>query len=109
MRYTPRSSVTPTNLVPCASFVAVTVTPGSTPPVLSRTVPVTVESCARATSGSANTNPTTANHTNRHNFIEASFTQGVPGVGAQEFFRVFRDAQTLPAVKIPVKAEAVVM
>jgi hypothetical protein len=32
--------------VPEASFVAVTVTPGRTPPVLSFTVPLSVASCA---------------------------------------------------------------
>src|SRR6266850_3814504 len=47
----PRSSVTPTNLFPVASFEAVTVTPGSTAPVESVTVPVSTASCANAATG----------------------------------------------------------
>src|SRR5262245_30981294 len=53
MRYTPRSSVTAAKVLPVASRTAVTVTPGSTPPVESVTVPVNVASCAYAVTGSS--------------------------------------------------------
>src|SRR5262245_45246534 len=53
MRYTPRPSVTAAKVLPVASSTAVTVTPGSTPPVESVTVPVNVASCAYATTGSS--------------------------------------------------------
>jgi hypothetical protein len=53
MRYTPRSSVTAAKVLPVASRTAVTVTPGSTPPVESVIVPVNVASCAYATTGSS--------------------------------------------------------
>src|SRR5436190_15820636 len=48
----PRSSVTATKVLPVASWIAVTVTPGSTPPVESETVPVRVASCACSRAGS---------------------------------------------------------
>src|SRR5205814_2445942 len=57
MRYIPRSSVTPANLFPVASFEAVTVTPGSTAPVESVTVPVSTASCANAATGSSRITP----------------------------------------------------
>src|SRR5262245_66496376 len=51
MRNTPRSSVMLVKVLPVASWAAVTVTPGSTPPELSVTTPVmtaSVWACARA-------------------------------------------------------------
>ena len=72
MRYRPRSSVTLTNEIPDASFTAVTVTPGSTPPVLSFTAPSNVASCACAINGSASN--ATVNQTNRPNFIGSSLS-----------------------------------
>src|SRR3954470_18143756 len=56
--------------MPEASLTAVTVTPGSTPPVLSFTVPLSVASCAYDANGKA-TNAT-INQINRPNFITAS-------------------------------------
>src|SRR6266850_2094474 len=53
----PRSSVTPTNVLPVASFEAVTVTPGRTAPVESVTVPVSTASCANAATGSRRMTP----------------------------------------------------
>src|SRR6267142_941454 len=53
IRYAPRVSVTPWNVFPDASCSAVTATPGSTPPVESVTVPLTVASCAYAGTASA--------------------------------------------------------
>ena len=47
----PRSSVTARNLFPEAAWTAVTVTPGSTPPVESVIVPVSTASCAKASIG----------------------------------------------------------
>src|ERR1041384_4770721 len=47
-RNRPSPSVTATNVLPDCSLIAVTVTPGSTPPVESLMVPVTVASWARA-------------------------------------------------------------
>src|SRR5438552_1377980 len=70
MRYIPRSSVTLVNVLPEAAFVAVTVTPGRTPPVLSLTVPLNVASCAYARIGNASN--ATVSRTNRPNFIRAS-------------------------------------
>ena len=55
-------SVTARKVLPEASWCAVTVTPGSTPPVVSVTAPMTLASCAYPTMGSARivtTNPTT--------------------------------------------------
>src|SRR5258705_11916958 len=49
----PRSSVTATNLLPVSVCIAVTVTPGSTPPLESEMVPVTVASCANTDAGTA--------------------------------------------------------
>jgi hypothetical protein len=43
--------VTATNVLPVASWRAVTVTPGSTPPELSLTVPESVASCAKEIAG----------------------------------------------------------
>src|SRR4051812_39456640 len=43
----------PTNLLPVAACTAVTVTPGSTAPVVSVTVPVSTASCADTIAGSA--------------------------------------------------------
>src|SRR5207247_5157282 len=54
-RNLPSPSVTATNVLPDSSLMAVTVTPGSTPPVESVIVPVTVASCARDTPGRART------------------------------------------------------
>ena len=53
MRNPPRSSVTARKLLPVAVWTAVTVTPGSTPPVLSVTVPESTASWASAICGSA--------------------------------------------------------
>src|SRR6266550_1594155 len=52
-RYAPRASVTASKLFPDASFTALIVTPGRTPPVESVIVPVTVASCAYPTTGIA--------------------------------------------------------
>src|SRR5215470_16919457 len=52
-RNAPRSSVTATNVLPVASCRAVMVTPGSTPPVESVTVPLIVASCAESSAGIA--------------------------------------------------------
>jgi hypothetical protein len=49
--------VTPTNVLPVASFEAVTVTPGSTAPVESVIVPVSTASCANAATGSRRITP----------------------------------------------------
>src|SRR5687767_9781510 len=49
----PASSVTASNRLPVVSFTAVTVTPGSTPPVESVTVPVSTASCAYPATGNA--------------------------------------------------------
>ena len=54
IRNTPRPSVTASNEMPDASWTAMTVTPGSTPPVESVTVPVSVASCAAACTGTHN-------------------------------------------------------
>src|SRR5450759_1980725 len=51
--YAPRPSVTASNVLPVASSTAVTVTPGSTAPVVSLTVPVNTASCAYPMPGSA--------------------------------------------------------
>src|SRR6266705_6907121 len=53
----PRSSVTATKVLPVASWSAVTVTPGSTPPVESETVPVKVASCADSRAGTSRIAP----------------------------------------------------
>src|SRR5580765_3441229 len=53
----PRPSVTDSNWLPEPSLMATTVTPGSTPPVESVMVPVTVASCAKASTGSASMAP----------------------------------------------------
>ena len=55
----PRSSVTPLNVLPVAAFTAVMVTPGSTAPVESVTVPVKVASCAYPATGSIRSNAPT--------------------------------------------------
>ena len=52
-RNTPALSVTVTKVLPESEFVAVTVTPGRTPPVESVIVPVTVASCAKDAAGTA--------------------------------------------------------
>ena len=49
------------NVLPVASLVAVTVTPGRTAPVESVTVPVSVASCAEAIAGSSRNIPTIKN------------------------------------------------
>ena len=54
MRYRPRSSLTPSNRLPVVVDTAVTTTPGSTPPVESVIVPVSVASCAKAAAGKSN-------------------------------------------------------
>src|SRR6266545_4212283 len=54
-RNRPSPSVTATNVLPDSSLMAVTVTPGSTPPVESVIVPVTVASCAYDAPGRART------------------------------------------------------
>src|SRR6185295_12753878 len=51
MRKRPCPSVTATNVLPESMLIAVTVTPGSTPPVESVIVPVMVASCAWDTRG----------------------------------------------------------
>jgi hypothetical protein len=52
-RNAPRPSVTATNVLPVASWRAVMLTPGSTPPVESVIVPLIVASCADSNAGSA--------------------------------------------------------
>jgi hypothetical protein len=51
-----------TNVLPVASCTAVIVTPGSTPPVESVTVPVITASCAKPMTGSARIAATTMSH-----------------------------------------------
>src|SRR6185369_2623152 len=48
MRNWPCASVTPSNVLPVSSWMMVMVTPGSTPPDESVTVPVIVACCAKA-------------------------------------------------------------
>src|SRR5262245_4948850 len=63
-RNSPLPSVMATKVLPVSSFVAVMVTPGSTPPVESVTVPFSVASCAYPVTGRTSI-PTTTNHADR--------------------------------------------
>src|SRR5690349_774016 len=93
MRYTPRSSVTLLNVLPDAWLVAVTVTPGRTPPVLSLIVPLIVASCAYARTGNASN--ATVKRTNRRKFISASFVK-ITILGAEDYIRRCNPAGTVP-------------
>src|SRR5437660_666509 len=64
-RYAPRASVTVSKLLPDASFTPLIVTPGSTPPVVTVTVPVTAASCASPARGTPRIARIAAARTNR--------------------------------------------
>src|SRR5688572_18358280 len=75
MRYNPRSSVTPRNLLPDAPCVATTVTPGRTALVESVTVPLRTASCACATPGGTSKEPTRTTHPISLDLIRTSTRQ----------------------------------
>jgi len=69
----PRSSVIATKVFPVASWTAVMVTPGSTPPVESVTVPVITASWAKPTPGTARIKAAAmANHRIAPEFMKSS-------------------------------------
>ena len=72
IRNAPAPSLTARNVLPEASFVAVMVTPGSTPPCVSLTVPLSVASCAAAANGSASMTSDVSTRTSSFVFIDGA-------------------------------------
>ena len=77
IRYDPRASVVASKVLPVASCRARTVTPGSTPPVESVTVPVSEASCADAAAGSARMAQTKMTELTMRDVIRTSRIHGV--------------------------------